>query len=102
MRVRMPFQGRYERFRKLQREKMGEQITDRAPCDEMEKGDGLAMLIAALVLTAVTAVQRFVSVWRQASAPRPEPEARWWTSRRAARTILAPRAGGGPARGRPG
>ena len=24
MRVRMPFQGRYERFRKLQREKMGE------------------------------------------------------------------------------
>ena len=41
MRVRMPFQGRYERFRKLQREKMGEQITDRAPCDEMEKGDGL-------------------------------------------------------------
>lgn len=40
MRVRMPFQGRYERFRKLQREKMGEQITDRAPCDEMEKGDG--------------------------------------------------------------
>ena len=49
MRVRMPFQGRYERFRKLQREKMGEQITDRAPCDEMEKGDGLAMLIAALV-----------------------------------------------------
>ena len=44
MRVRMPFQGRYERFRKLQREKMGEQITDRAPCDEMEKGDGLAMM----------------------------------------------------------
>jgi hypothetical protein len=39
-----------------------------------------------LVLTAVTAVQRFVSVWRQASAPRPEPEARWWTARRAART----------------
>ena len=49
MRVRMPFQGRYERFRKLQREKMGEQITDRAPCDEMEKGDGLAMLIAAMI-----------------------------------------------------
>ena len=46
MRVRMPFQGRYERFRKLQREKMGEQITDRAPCDEM---DGLAMLIAAMI-----------------------------------------------------
>lgn len=49
MRVRMPFQGRYERFRKLQREKMGEQITDHAPCDEMEKGDGLAMLIAAMI-----------------------------------------------------
>ena len=29
MRVRMPFQGRYERFRKLQREKMGEQIIPR-------------------------------------------------------------------------
>ena len=40
---------RSERFRKLQREKMGEQITDRAPCDEMEKGDGLAMLIAAMI-----------------------------------------------------
>ena len=25
------------------------QITDRAPCDEMEKGDGLAMLIAAMI-----------------------------------------------------
>ena len=50
MRVRMPFQGRYERFRKLQREKMGEQqLTDRAPCDEMERGDGLAMVIAAFI-----------------------------------------------------
>ena len=50
MRVRMPFQGRYERFRKLQREKMGEQqLTDRAPGDEMERGDGLAMVIAAFI-----------------------------------------------------
>ena len=47
--MRLPFQGRYGRFRELQREKMGEQQIDRAPCDEMEKGDGLAMLIAAMI-----------------------------------------------------
>lgn len=45
----LPFKGRYDRFRKLQKEKMGEQPIDRAPCDEMEKGDGLAMLLAALI-----------------------------------------------------
>ena len=45
----MPFKGRYDRFRKLQKERMGEQPIDRAPCDEMEKGDGLAMLIAAFI-----------------------------------------------------
>ena len=45
----LPFKGRYDRFRKLQKEKMGEQPIDRAPCDEMEKGDGLAMLIAAFI-----------------------------------------------------
>lgn len=45
----MPFKGQYDRFRKLQRERMGGRTDDRAPCDEMEKGDGLAMLIAALV-----------------------------------------------------
>ena len=47
--MRLPFQGRYERFRELQREKMGERPIDRAPGDEMEKGDGLAMLIAAMI-----------------------------------------------------
>ena len=45
----LPFKGRYDRFRKLQKEKMGEQPIERAPCDEMEKGDGLAMLIAAMI-----------------------------------------------------
>lgn len=39
-----------------------------------------------LALTAVTAVQRFVKVWRQASVPRPEPEQHRWRARRAART----------------
>ena len=41
-----------------------------------------------LVLSAVTAVQRFVMVWRQASAPAPEvvPAAVRWRARRAART----------------
>ena len=47
--MRLPFQGRYERFRELQREKMGERQIYRAPCDEMEKGDGLAMLLAAMI-----------------------------------------------------
>ena len=47
--MRLPFHGRYERFRELQRERMGERQIDRAPCDEMEKGDGLAMLIAAMI-----------------------------------------------------
>ena len=47
--MRLPFHGRYERFRELQREKMGERQIDCAPCDEMEKGDGLAMLIAAMI-----------------------------------------------------
>ena len=45
----MPFKGRYDRFRKLQKERMGGRPDDRAPCDEMERGDGLAMLIAALI-----------------------------------------------------
>ena len=45
----MPFKGRYDRFRKLQKERMGGRTDDRAPCDEMERGDGLAMLIAALI-----------------------------------------------------
>ena len=53
--MRLPFHGRYERFRQLQRERMGEEqeavpgqdmIT---PADAMEKGDLPAMLIAALV-----------------------------------------------------
>jgi CDP-diacylglycerol--glycerol-3-phosphate 3-phosphatidyltransferase len=38
-----------------------------------------------LGLTLVTAVQRFVKVWQQASAPRPEPASRW-RARRASRT----------------
>jgi CDP-diacylglycerol--glycerol-3-phosphate 3-phosphatidyltransferase len=41
-----------------------------------------------LVLTTVTAVQRFAKVWRQASAPLPEPPARTtrWAARRTARS----------------
>jgi len=39
-----------------------------------------------LVLTLITAVQRFVKVWRQASVPPPEPVLRRWRGRRAART----------------
>ena len=48
----------------------------------------IVTLWAMLVLTAVTAVQRFVTVWRQASAPLPDavPAAVRWRSRRAART----------------
>lgn len=48
----------------------------------------VATLWVMLVLTAVTAVQRFVTVWRQASAPPPAtvPASVRWRSRRAART----------------
>lgn len=38
-----------------------------------------------LALTMVTAVQRFVKVWRQASVPRPEPMLQRWRGRRVAR-----------------
>jgi CDP-diacylglycerol--glycerol-3-phosphate 3-phosphatidyltransferase len=46
------------------------------------------ILWVMLVLSAFTAVQRFVMVWRQASAPRPAevPAAVRWRARRAART----------------
>jgi CDP-diacylglycerol--glycerol-3-phosphate 3-phosphatidyltransferase len=48
----------------------------------------IATLWVMLVLTAITAVQRFVTVWRQASAPQPAavPAAVRWRARRAART----------------
>jgi phosphatidylinositol phosphate synthase len=38
-----------------------------------------------LALTLVTAVQRFVKVWRQASVPPPEPMLQRWRGRRVAR-----------------
>jgi CDP-diacylglycerol--glycerol-3-phosphate 3-phosphatidyltransferase len=46
------------------------------------------ILWVMLVLSAITAVQRFVMVWRQASAPRPAEvsAAVRWRARRAART----------------
>jgi CDP-diacylglycerol--glycerol-3-phosphate 3-phosphatidyltransferase len=45
----------------------------------------IPVLWVMLVLTLFTAGQRFVSVWRQASAPRPTPSSPW-RSRRAVRT----------------
>lgn len=48
----LPFQRKYERFRKLQREKRDQMPygkDETAPVDEMEKGDLPAMLIAALI-----------------------------------------------------
>jgi len=48
----------------------------------------IAVLWVMLVLTAITAVQRFVKVWSQASAPRPVPATTRWRTRRAARTTL--------------
>ena len=44
----------------------------------------VAILWVMLVLTAVTAVQRFVTVWQQASVTRPKPTPAW-RSRRSAR-----------------
>lgn len=45
----------------------------------------IPVLWVMLVLTAFTAAQRFASVWRQASAPRPVPASRW-RARRTARS----------------
>ncbi len=52
----------------------------------------IPILWLMLVLTLVTAGQRFVKVWRQASAPRPRPEplAVRWQQRRVARSAYAP------------
>jgi len=51
--MRMPFAGRIERAEKLSREqakqRMGRYDEEIAPADIMEKGDGLAMLIAAMI-----------------------------------------------------
>jgi CDP-diacylglycerol--glycerol-3-phosphate 3-phosphatidyltransferase len=52
----------------------------------------VAVLWVMLALTTFTAVQRFVSVWRQASTPRPRTEPTRWTVRRAARTTERSRA----------
>ena len=45
----------------------------------------IPVLWLMFVLTMVTAVQRFVRVWQQASAPKPAPQASRWRARRAAR-----------------
>lgn len=45
----------------------------------------IPILWAMLVLTLVTAVQRFVKVWRQASVARPQPATSRWRSRRTSR-----------------
>jgi CDP-diacylglycerol--glycerol-3-phosphate 3-phosphatidyltransferase len=45
----------------------------------------IAVLWVMLALTLFTAVQRFVKVWRQASAPKPTVTASRWKARRAAR-----------------
>jgi CDP-diacylglycerol--glycerol-3-phosphate 3-phosphatidyltransferase len=45
----------------------------------------IPLLWLMLVLTLVTAVQRFAKVWSQASAPRPAAQASRWKARRAAR-----------------
>ena len=45
----------------------------------------IGVLWLMLALTLVTAVQRFVKVWRQASVPKPVPTASRWKARRAAR-----------------
>ena len=45
----------------------------------------IAVLWIMLALTLLTAVQRFVKVWQQASVPKPAPTASRWKARRAAR-----------------
>lgn len=45
----------------------------------------IPVLWVMLALTLVTAVQRFVKVWKQASAPKPAPKPSRWQARRTAR-----------------
>ena len=45
----------------------------------------IGVLWVMLVLTLVTAVQRFVKVWQQASVATPAPQPSRWRARRAAR-----------------
>ena len=45
----------------------------------------IVVLWIMLALTLLTAVQRFVKVWQQASVPKPVPTASRWKARRAAR-----------------
>ena len=45
----------------------------------------IPVLWLMLALTLVTAVQRFVKVWQQASVPKPTPTSSRWKARRAAR-----------------
>ena len=53
--MRLPFHGRFERANRFEREQrdLREQRAgfgpDDAPCDMMEKGDGCAMVIAAML-----------------------------------------------------
>lgn len=53
--MRMPFEGKYERAHKFQkeqkalRERNSRYDDDLTPSDMMEKGDGCAMVIAALI-----------------------------------------------------
>jgi len=51
--MRMPFSGRMERAERLSKERASLRMRgydeDVAPIDVMEKGDGLAMLLAALI-----------------------------------------------------
>jgi CDP-diacylglycerol--glycerol-3-phosphate 3-phosphatidyltransferase len=56
--------------------------------------DSLLVLVlwVMLVLTAVTAIQRFVSVWRQAGNVRVVPVRERWANRRAARTTTRAKA----------
>src|ERR687893_2676979 len=49
------------------------------------------VLWVMLALTLVTAVQRFVKVWRQASAPQVQPLGARWRSRRVGRSNQRPR-----------
>ena len=49
------------------------------------------VLWVMLALTLVTAVQRFVKVWRQASAPQVQPLGARWRSRRVGRANQRPR-----------
>lgn len=66
--MRMPFEGKYERAAKFQKEQKAKRSSgsrydeELSPSDLMEKGDGCAMVIAAMITIIPIAVLTVVAL----------------------------------------